>query len=98
MTDREWPAADKQAAAARLRERGIFDGNDKITPIGMDLHLSLEEATDRISALAGHGGAEDVDRIVSLLEFPLARVRGAPPTSTTSPHRSHRANRRHPDP
>jgi hypothetical protein len=74
-TAREWPVADRVAAARRLQERGILTADGAITSAGMVLHLEIELATDRAAALPAHRFTEDADRLAALLAHPVARLR-----------------------
>ncbi len=64
-TDEEW-----EAAARRLRDRGLLDADGTATHVGQDLHDAVEAATD---AAAIHGWPDDLDRVRDVLA-PLAKA------------------------
>ncbi|MFF8605864.1 hypothetical protein ACF06X_08000 [Streptomyces sp. NPDC015346] len=64
---RGWRRADWEAAAERLRDRGLLDAEGELTPAGSDLRAELEEMTDRLdSAPYEHLGAAGVERLTEL--------------------------------
>ncbi|WP_371655714.1 MULTISPECIES: SCO6745 family protein [unclassified Streptomyces] len=73
---RGWRRADWDAAAVRLRERGILDAEGELTEAGTALRAEVEDRTDRLD-LAPYEllGAEGVDRLTELARgFLLAAV------------------------
>jgi len=91
--DREWPVADKQAAADRLRERKLLKKDGTITATGMKLHVAMERQTDEASALRWEGDERNVERLADLMAEPVAllqpgrafpRPRNAPSGTTAS--------------
>ncbi|MGW6351784.1 helix-turn-helix domain-containing protein, partial [Streptomyces sp. NPDC055080] len=58
---------DWDAAAERLRGRGLLDGEGGLTESGAALRAELEEATDRMDAAPyEHLGAAGVERLTEL--------------------------------
>ncbi|MFD3652938.1 hypothetical protein [Streptomyces sp. NPDC058620] len=67
LATRGWRRADWDAAAERLRVRGLLDGEGELTEAGVALRAGLEEATDRMDAAPyEHLGAEGVERLTEL--------------------------------
>jgi hypothetical protein len=67
-TDDEWDAAHE-----RLRERGVLDGDGRLTPTGTALRRELEDDTDRLAAGPVEAlGPAATERLVELA-VPLAR-------------------------
>ncbi|MEU9984481.1 hypothetical protein [Streptomyces sp. NPDC050856] len=67
LSTRGWRRADWDAAAERLRGRGLLDGEGRLTEAGAALRDELEDHTDRLdSAPYEHLGAEDVERLTGL--------------------------------
>ncbi|MGP3637578.1 SCO6745 family protein [Streptomyces sp. 24-1644] len=67
LATRGWRRADWNAAAERLRVRGLLDGEGELTEAGVALRAGLEEATDRMDAAPyEHLGAEGVERLTEL--------------------------------
>ncbi|WTW99398.1 hypothetical protein OG216_41345 [Streptomycetaceae bacterium NBC_01309] len=61
-TDEEWHGAEQ-----RLAERGVVDGDGRITPAGRELRESVEAATDRLATgPVGRLGAEGVEEAIGL--------------------------------
>lgn len=73
---RGWRRADWDAAAVRLRERGILDAEGELTEAGTALRAEVEDRTDRLD-LAPYEllGADGVDRLTELARgFLMAAV------------------------
>jgi len=67
LATRGWRRTDWDAAAERLRDRGVLDAEGELTDAGTALRAELEEATDRMDAAPyEHLGAEAVDRLTEL--------------------------------
>lgn len=67
LATRGWAQADWDAAAGRLRERGLLDASGELTEAGTALRADLEERTDRLDAAPyAHLGAEGVERLTEL--------------------------------
>ncbi|MFD9030041.1 hypothetical protein ACFVZW_02570 [Streptomyces sp. NPDC059567] len=67
LAARGWRRADWDAAAARLRERGLLDADGELTAEGVALRDAVEEHTDRLdSAPYEHLGAAGVERLTEL--------------------------------
>lgn len=67
LSTRGWARTDWDAAAGRLRERGLLDETGELTEAGTALRAELEEHTDRLdSAPYEHLGAEGVERLTEL--------------------------------
>ncbi|MGA5419919.1 SCO6745 family protein [Streptomyces lavendulocolor] len=67
LATRGWRRADWDAAAQRLRARGLLDDQGGLTSAGADLRAGLEDHTDRLdSAPYEHLGAADVERLTEL--------------------------------
>ncbi|SCD35245.1 hypothetical protein GA0115246_100694, partial [Streptomyces sp. SolWspMP-sol7th] len=59
--------ADWEAAADRLRERGLLDAEGELTEAGQALRTRVETETDALDeAPYAHLGAEDVARLTEL--------------------------------
>ncbi|GGZ20795.1 SCO6745 family protein [Streptomyces nitrosporeus] len=64
---RGWRRSDWDAAAERLRGRGLLDAEGELTEAGTALRAELEEATDRMDAAPyEHLGAAGVERLTEL--------------------------------
>ncbi len=64
---RGWTVADWDAAAGRLRERGLLDESGELTEQGLALRVGIERDTDRLDrAPYEHLGAEGVARLTEL--------------------------------
>ncbi|MFF8289734.1 hypothetical protein ACF068_10975 [Streptomyces sp. NPDC016309] len=67
LATRGWRRADWDAAAGRLRGRGLLDGRGELTDAGSALRAELEEHTDRLDAAPyEHLGAAGVERLTEL--------------------------------
>jgi len=67
FTTRGWTRAEWDAAAGRLRGRGLLDAEDELTERGLALREEIESQTDRLDrAPYEHLGAEDVRRLTEL--------------------------------
>ncbi|WP_413759764.1 SCO6745 family protein [Streptomyces sp. MMBL 11-3] len=67
LATRGWRRTDWEAAADRLRERGLLDAGGELTPDGVALRKEVEAATDRLDAAPyEHLGAAGVDRLTEL--------------------------------
>jgi hypothetical protein len=67
LGSRGWRRADWEAAAARLRERGLADDKGELTAEGSALREAVEEHTDRLDAAPyEHLGAAGVERLTEL--------------------------------
>ncbi|WP_336323613.1 SCO6745 family protein [Streptomyces lavendofoliae] len=67
LATRGWRRADWDAAAERLRGRGLLDERGELTSAGSALRAELEEHTDRLDAAPyEHLGAADVERLTEL--------------------------------
>ncbi|MGW0561407.1 SCO6745 family protein [Streptomyces sp. NPDC003016] len=78
VTTRGWTRTDWEAAAGRLRERGLLDGEGELTEAGTALRAELEDATDRLDAAPyAHLGAEGTERLTELGRGFLAAALGA---------------------
>ncbi|MEU9098538.1 hypothetical protein [Streptomyces sp. NPDC048361] len=67
LATRGWQESDWDAAAARLRERGLLDAGGELTEAGVALRADLEDRTDRLD-LAPYEllGEQDVARLTEL--------------------------------
>ncbi|MEU5595791.1 hypothetical protein [Streptomyces sp. NPDC020298] len=64
---RGWSRQEWDAAAGRLRERGLLDGEGELTERGVALREDIERETDRLdTAPYEHLGAEGVARLTEL--------------------------------
>jgi hypothetical protein len=64
---RGWSQEEWDAAAGRLRERGLLDGDGELTEAGVALRAGIETETDRLDrAPYEHLGAEGVIRLTEL--------------------------------
>ncbi|MFC9295299.1 hypothetical protein ACFTWH_15850 [Streptomyces sp. NPDC057011] len=64
---RGWQQADLDAAAGRLRERGVLDADGELTEDGLALRERLETETDRLDAAPyEHLGAQGLARLAEL--------------------------------
>lgn len=74
-SSRGWSEEDWEAAADRLRRRGLLDGDGAPTGAGLDLRARVEQATDELASAAydtiGHGATAELTR---LLAAPAAAV------------------------
>ncbi|GAA4598471.1 hypothetical protein GCM10023177_48900 [Streptomyces violaceoruber] len=67
FTTRGWTQEEWDAAAGRLRERGLVDAAGGLTEEGTALREGIERETDRLdTAPYAHLGAEDVARLTEL--------------------------------
>lgn len=67
LATRGWTEDDWNAAADRLRERGLLDGDGELTERGVGLREDVEEETDRLDlAPYEHLGAKGVARLTAL--------------------------------
>ncbi|WP_069768007.1 hypothetical protein [Streptomyces sp. LUP30] len=67
LATRGWTEDDWNAAADRLRERGLLDGDGELTERGVGLREDVEQETDRLDlAPYEHLGAEGVARLTAL--------------------------------
>jgi len=64
---RGWDDAELDAAAERLRERGLLDGAEALTPAGVEAREAMERATDRALAPALAAVGDEVDGVIELL-------------------------------
>ncbi|MFF2938492.1 hypothetical protein ACFVSQ_01450 [Streptomyces niveus] len=78
LRTRGWARTDWDAAAGRLRERGLLDEAGELTGAGTALRSELEEHTDRLdSAPYEHLGADGVERLTELGRGFLLAAAGA---------------------
>ncbi|MEV8421838.1 SCO6745 family protein [Streptomyces niveus] len=78
LRTRGWARTDWDAAAGRLRERGLLDDAGELTEAGTALRAELEEHTDRLdSAPYEHLGADGVERLTELGRGFLLAAAGA---------------------
>ncbi|MFF5090147.1 SCO6745 family protein [Streptomyces niveus] len=78
LRTRGWARTDWDAAAGRLRERGLLDDAGELTGAGTALRAELEEHTDRLdSAPYEHLGANGVERLTELGRGFLLAAAGA---------------------
>ncbi|MEV4994383.1 SCO6745 family protein [Streptomyces niveus] len=78
LRTRGWARTDWDAAAGRLRERGLLDEAGELTGAGTALRAELEEHTDRLdSAPYEHLGADGVERLTELGRGFLLAAAGA---------------------
>ncbi|MFI6105366.1 hypothetical protein [Streptomyces sp. NPDC051310] len=67
LATRGWRRAEWDAAAGRLRERGLLDEQGELTEAGSALRAELEDHTDRLDAAPyEHLGAAGVERLTEL--------------------------------
>ncbi|MFF8828441.1 hypothetical protein [Streptomyces sp. NPDC015131] len=67
LATRGWRRADWDAAAERLRGRGLLDAAGELTEAGTGLRAAVEDHTDRLDAAPyEHLGAADVERLTDL--------------------------------
>ncbi|QGV77582.1 SCO6745 family protein [Streptomyces ficellus] len=67
LATRGWRRADWDAAAGRLRGRGLLDERGELTEAGSALRAGLEDHTDRLDAAPyEHLGAAGVERLTEL--------------------------------
>jgi hypothetical protein len=67
-TTRGWSDAAWGAAGDRLRERGLLDGGDALTPAGVTVRDRVEQVTDdRAMAPWRHLGEDEADRLRTLV-------------------------------
>ncbi|MFF0434097.1 hypothetical protein ACFYU9_17940 [Streptomyces sp. NPDC004327] len=75
---RGWSRDDWDAAAERLRGRGLLDAGGELTEAGVALRADLEDETDRLdSAPYEHLGADGVARLTELTKGFLTAAVGA---------------------
>ncbi|MFE3068360.1 hypothetical protein [Streptomyces sp. NPDC059247] len=78
LGSRGWRRADWDAAAERLRGRGLLDADGELTESGTALRADLEDHTDRLdSAPYEHLGAAGVERLTELGRGFLVTAAGA---------------------
>ncbi|WP_328941618.1 hypothetical protein OG259_08100 [Streptomyces sp. NBC_00250] len=78
LGSRGWRRADWDAAAERLRGRGLLDAEGELTEAGTALRAELEEHTDRLDeAPYEHLGAAGVERLTELGRGFLVTAAGA---------------------
>ncbi|MGW5741377.1 SCO6745 family protein [Amycolatopsis sp. NPDC003861] len=70
---RGWTDAQWDAAAERLRARGILDADGVLTEAGRALRRGVEDDTDRLAAAPVAALGPDVDRLLALA-VPLSRA------------------------
>ncbi|WP_410572498.1 SCO6745 family protein [Amycolatopsis sp. cmx-4-61] len=70
---RGWSEAQWEAAAARLRDRGLLDADGVLTEAGRALRRRIEEDTDRLAAAPVAALGPDVERLLALA-VPLSRA------------------------
>ena len=71
-SNRGWSDDDWAVAARALADRGLVDGDGRITAVGIELRRRIEDDTDRLAApMVTAIGDEAADELVSLLR-PLA--------------------------
>ncbi len=68
-----WPESEAAAGRERLRERGLFDADDRLTDAGRALRDEVERATDRQERGLVEALGDDVDELFDLLA-PWARA------------------------
>ncbi|AVH55242.1 MULTISPECIES: SCO6745 family protein [Streptomyces] len=67
LATRGWSRDDWEAAAGRLRERGLLDSEGELTEAGVALRQEIEARTDRLDrAPYEHLGAAGVERLTEL--------------------------------
>ncbi|MCX4820681.1 hypothetical protein OG883_12320 [Streptomyces sp. NBC_01142] len=67
LATRGWRRTDWEAAAERLRTRGLLDGEGELTEAGVRLRAELEDHSDRLDlAPYEHLGATGVERLTEL--------------------------------
>ena len=64
---RAWSDADLDAAEARLRDRGVLDG-DGLSAAGLATREAIEAATDAAVAPSLDALGDDVDELLGILE------------------------------
>ncbi|WP_175409829.1 hypothetical protein [Streptomyces sp. TRM64462] len=87
LATRGWEQSDWDAAAERLRKRGLLTDAGDLTDAGRSLRDEVEEHTDRLDAAPyEHLGTAGVDRLTALAKRLLATVAeaGAFPGTLTS--------------
>lgn len=78
LATRGWQRTDWEAAAGRLRERGLLDGEGELTEAGVRLREELEAHTDRLDAAPYERlGAAGVERLTELGRAFLTTAMGA---------------------
>ncbi|MEU0536237.1 SCO6745 family protein [Amycolatopsis tolypomycina] len=70
---RGWSDAEWDAAAGRLRDRGILDADGRLTGAGRELRRRLEDDTDRLAAAPVAALGPEVERVLALA-VPLSRA------------------------
>lgn len=69
---RGWTPDELEAAALRLRDRGLVDAEGKLTETGRALREDVEHHTDALAAEPRRALGTDADRLIELME-PLVR-------------------------
>jgi hypothetical protein len=64
---RGWDDAELDGAAKRLRDRGLLDDAEALTPVGVEAREAMERATDRALTPAIAAVGDDVEVVVELL-------------------------------
>jgi hypothetical protein len=76
-TGRGFPDDEWDAAGAGLRDRGLLDGDGRLTAAGQAEHEAIEAATDRLARQPWAAlGADGTDRLLALLHPLAAAVLG----------------------
>jgi len=70
---RGWSDEQWEAAAGRLRARGILDADGRLTEAGRELRRRIEDDTDRLAAAPVEALGTDVERLLELAA-PLSRA------------------------
>jgi hypothetical protein len=75
---RGWSEQEWEAAAGRLRDRGLLDAAGGLTPAGVDLRRHVEAETDRLGrAPYEHLGEEGTARLTGIAQGLTMRALGA---------------------
>ncbi|MCP3818308.1 hypothetical protein NLX86_09325 [Streptomyces sp. A3M-1-3] len=78
ITTRGWSRAEWEAAAGRLRDRGLLDPQGELTEAGLGLRKDIEAETDRLDrAPYEHLGAAGVERLTELATAFVTTALGA---------------------
>ncbi|WP_455351512.1 SCO6745 family protein [Streptomyces sp. SYSU K217416] len=78
ITTRGWSRAEWEAAAGRLRDRGLLDAQGELTEAGVALRKDIEAETDRLDrAPYEHLGAAGVERLTELATAFVTTALGA---------------------
>ncbi len=78
LDTRGWTREEWDAAAVRLKDRGLLDAEGELTEAGTELRKDLEESTDRMdTAPYEHLGAAGVERLTELASGFLMTALGA---------------------